>query len=459
MDEKCFSQFNGYQVKDATARRKLESFTTVKAHGAKGDGVTDDTAAINDALDSGCGMVYFPAGTYLVNGLVSSYYDNMDNSGLIVKSNTNIVLAPGAVIQQTGGTNSERSVIFNLNGVENVEICGGTLIGDSETHIFGTSGSSDEWGHGISIRKSKNVYIHDMTIKNMSGDGIYVGQTGTYSDTTDVHNYNVMIERCNITHIGRNGISMTECNGWKINDCRITDVYRTSPMSAIDVELEGDYEPVCKNGHISNCYFSGVYAGIHNWTTGELLTVENCRGANSVYMGGSITKLRNVPGTYIAYENADIESTDSDMALLAESYCKVKLVNCAFKANGQTYADIEMHNCKTNGSIIFSGGLLAVGTTFNIDDGDYALYLRGEKNLIKDCTFVRKVAPAYHALTVATGTKLVMIGCNVINEMDNTSNYAMFNNNGGEVVTNNCYSGFASVAAVDLAEGCVNFNA
>ncbi|KAI0820033.1 exo-beta-1,3-glucanase [Trametes gibbosa] len=74
------SPFNGnsggYQV-----------FRNVKDFGAKGDGVTDDTAAINAAISSGnrcgngCGqstltpaVVYFPQGTYIVSNPIISYY-------------------------------------------------------------------------------------------------------------------------------------------------------------------------------------------------------------------------------------------------------------------------------------------------------------------------------------------------------------------------------------------------
>ncbi|KII89977.1 glycoside hydrolase family 55 protein [Plicaturopsis crispa FD-325 SS-3] len=71
----------GYQV-----------FRNVKDFGAKGDGVTDDTAAINSAISSGtrCGdgncdsstvtpaVVYFPKGTYLVSKpLIAYYYTQM----------------------------------------------------------------------------------------------------------------------------------------------------------------------------------------------------------------------------------------------------------------------------------------------------------------------------------------------------------------------------------------------
>ncbi|KAG8220628.1 pectate lyase superfamily protein-domain-containing protein [Butyriboletus roseoflavus] len=62
-------------------------FRNVKDYGAKGDGVTDDTAAIKAAMSSGgrcgarCGsstitpaVVYFPRGTYLVSSAIDTYY-------------------------------------------------------------------------------------------------------------------------------------------------------------------------------------------------------------------------------------------------------------------------------------------------------------------------------------------------------------------------------------------------
>ncbi|KAI0831502.1 exo-beta-1,3-glucanase [Trametes gibbosa] len=63
-------------------------FRNVKDFGAKGDGVTDDTAAINNAISSGfrCGggacdsstvtpaLVYFPKGTYVVSQPLIAYY-------------------------------------------------------------------------------------------------------------------------------------------------------------------------------------------------------------------------------------------------------------------------------------------------------------------------------------------------------------------------------------------------
>lgn len=49
---------------------RLKDFVSVKDFGAVGDGVTDDTAAIQAAEDAS-GALYFPAGTYLINSTIN----------------------------------------------------------------------------------------------------------------------------------------------------------------------------------------------------------------------------------------------------------------------------------------------------------------------------------------------------------------------------------------------------
>jgi len=51
---------------NGTVHTKLQEFVSIKDFGAVGDGVTDDTTAINNALALG-GCVIFPSGTYLVS--------------------------------------------------------------------------------------------------------------------------------------------------------------------------------------------------------------------------------------------------------------------------------------------------------------------------------------------------------------------------------------------------------
>ena len=61
----------GTGAQNRTLASRLRDHVSVKDFGAVGDGVTDDTTAIQNALNSGAKTVYAPAGTYVVNATLS----------------------------------------------------------------------------------------------------------------------------------------------------------------------------------------------------------------------------------------------------------------------------------------------------------------------------------------------------------------------------------------------------
>jgi len=125
---------------------KLNEIVSVKDFGAIGDGVTDDTVAcqntINYVCSSGGGIVFFPAGTYLLNGQVNtnSGADTTLNGLLIPYTNPNgetgRILIRGAGQSTILKAGSNNMYVIRLSdshcGVEHL-----TIDGNSKTSVYG----------------------------------------------------------------------------------------------------------------------------------------------------------------------------------------------------------------------------------------------------------------------------------------------------------------------------------
>lgn len=98
-----------------TVHQKFQEMVSVKDFGATGDGVTDDTVAIQAAITvSGGKTLYFPAGTYIVSAIITLVSNTAlyGNPGVTTLKLKGIVYAPANVS------------IFVLTGITNVHIYG-----------------------------------------------------------------------------------------------------------------------------------------------------------------------------------------------------------------------------------------------------------------------------------------------------------------------------------------------
>ncbi|KJZ33757.1 M10 family metallopeptidase C-terminal domain-containing protein [Pseudomonas fluorescens] len=146
----------------------------VQNFGAKGDGITDDTAAIQSAIDAaaaaGGGQVYIPTGTYIVSG-----GEEPSDGCLMLKSNvylygdgmgkTTVKVADGSDTKITGVIRSAYGEETHDFGVSNLTIDG------NRDH---TTGKIDGWFNGYIPGQAgydSNVTLDSVEIKDCSGYG------------------------------------------------------------------------------------------------------------------------------------------------------------------------------------------------------------------------------------------------------------------------------------------------
>lgn len=207
----------------------------VRDKGAKGDGRTDDTEAIQAAIDEvggTGGTVLVPGGTYMVDAVHKRHR-------LALKSDMTLKLANDATLKAIPNDSRKYSVL-SISNVSNVTVVGGTLEGDRAEH----RGKAGEAGMGVRIDKdSRSVTISGVTSRKMWGDGFYV------EDARDV-------KFCGVTadNNRRQGLSIVEANGVLVTDSLFTNTRGTRPSAGIDLEPDGPEQRVV-NVSIKNSKF------------------------------------------------------------------------------------------------------------------------------------------------------------------------------------------------------------
>jgi polygalacturonase len=249
------------------------NWISIKDVGAKGDGKVVDTKAINDAIDAavktGGGTVYFPAGTYL------SY-------SIHLKSNISLYLDQGCTLlaadstaggrydePETGATNGyqdyghshwHNSLIWGEN-LENVSILGpGTIYGKGLSRGFsmgegwerrGIHAGPYMWNGGankaIALKLCRNVILKDFTIVNGGHFGILA--TGVDNFTID----NLKMDT------NRDGMDIDCCYNVRIANCTVNSPYDDAICLKSSYAL--GYARPTQNVTITNCQVSGYDLG------------------------------------------------------------------------------------------------------------------------------------------------------------------------------------------------------
>lgn len=181
---------------------KLRDIVSVRAFGAKGDGVTNDTSAFIAAASSAAAlkqMLFIPGGTYVVTNwtpLASLYIYGAGAASTILRRLAN-ASTNDAVINLTQGSVT----------LENLSVDGNKANNTLASHCIAITSNGNYTLRGLNVRNAKSV--------GGFGVGISVSSTNDQTSLTQT-----LIEDCVLTGNDDAGISVDECWNIRIEGCR-----------------------------------------------------------------------------------------------------------------------------------------------------------------------------------------------------------------------------------------------
>jgi hypothetical protein len=256
------SVFAAGRTASASPQEVSGSGFDVTSFGAKGDGKTLDTTAVNKAIEAasaaGGGTVRFPAGSYACYSIH-------------LKSNVSLYLGPGATIigaepalfgtsggydppetnqwdkhQDFGHSHWQNSLIWG-EGLSNISILGPGLIwgkglsrGSGDTALAPGVGNKT-----ISLKNCHNVTLRDISI--LHGGHFAILATGVYNLTID----NLLIDT------NRDGIDVDCCRNVRISNCSVNSPWDDGICLKSSFGL--GYAAPTDHVTITNCYVTGGY--------------------------------------------------------------------------------------------------------------------------------------------------------------------------------------------------------
>jgi hypothetical protein len=243
--------------------------------GARGDGRTDDTQALQICLEAaGRGDV-----VRLRRGAV---YRIDTNRNPTRDEFGGLKLKPGQMLELNGAelralpTRAVGGCVIQGFHTSGWQIKGpGRIVGERSGHL----GTGGEWGMGIAAFSCTGWRITGgVEISGCWGDGLYVGNGRDATFNSDFLVSDIKIFDCR-----RNGISVVAGRGGEITRADIRDINGTAPRGAIDLEPDHKANPNRDLKITNSKLYGDIAVGLYVTSANERITASNLQidAANS----------------------------------------------------------------------------------------------------------------------------------------------------------------------------------
>ena len=260
-----------------TLQAKLDDFASVKDFGAVGDGVTDDTAAINRALyqifcretnEEIRRSLFFPAGVYIVSALVEiPTYAKLVGEGKNCSIIRQTVVSPGIALADS----------LQQSGV-NIGTGGATIPSFIEINDLSFENTAD--GDVVGVDSATNCIFRRVAFKGSktsapTGVGTGFPSCAKFTSTPINQTRNIVFEQCDFTNNNFAIVADDDMQGLLFNGCKFDVLYKAAKLGE-NTTGSGSSVVGPRGVKVTNSFFDNIYnTAIHGYSITGIVSAYN----------------------------------------------------------------------------------------------------------------------------------------------------------------------------------------
>lgn len=392
--------------------------SNVKSYGAVGDGVEDDTVAIQDCIDANTSHIFFPAGTYRITAELN----------ILNKPNFTLFSDSAIILQDFNNSLDYSLAIIGSAGFRNI---GNLVFKTDRTDLITTFNPPADLTSAIYLEMSPYTILDGVRIIGPFKNGIYVNSTNPPAGTNGYRHKptvftNLDVQFCLV------GVDLTgeycKVSNSSFNGCRIGVYIKGGNNSVVGSMLNanriGIYVlgggPNSDHGKIVGCTLNhNMACGIFMKEVTLTFQVANCEIWATQGDHGGIGMDPGSLSVTLGEIYATTPSSGRSFGMYLLNCRSVHISSCTLASNNTNVGLAGYKNCIISNNMFYSG----TNTQQHLlEHNGHASIIRNEQNVITNNVFDMDSKP---------DTKRIQFALDAVTSEKDTTQTLCTNNRGG----------------------------